>query len=265
MNNTAFIMGDSGDMTIFHNNQEHSIHNEHPNYDAILETLKSREYDLLDGLLDVAQSYQNNIQGLEITAGGDVIFNGETISGRLADRMVAFSRDGGPIESLIAFFNNIMENPSGRAVRELYGFLENQKMPITEDGCFLAYKGVANDYMDIHSGKFDNSIGQIHEVPRNQVDDDCNNTCSYGFHVGSSRYANSWARSDGRLLVVKVNPRDAVSVPNEHGAEKLRVCRYEVIGEITRREPERVLNEGYVSTCEIPDYYEDEDTYEDEW
>jgi hypothetical protein len=56
-------------------------------------------------------------------------------------------------------------------VTELYGFLEKGNLPITNDGHFLAYKKVRKDYKDCHSGTMDNSIGQVVEMERNQVDD----------------------------------------------------------------------------------------------
>jgi hypothetical protein len=78
-----------------------------------------------------------------------------------------------------------MENPSYRAVNELYGFLEKNRLPITPDGHFLAYKKVRDDYKDIHSGTMDNSVGKIVEMERNQVNDDKNQTCSSGLHFCS--------------------------------------------------------------------------------
>jgi len=41
-----------------------------------------------------------------------------------------------------------------------------------------------------------------------------------------------WYNSSGdRVVIVKVNPRDAVSVPGDHEFTKLRVCAYEVLCE----------------------------------
>jgi hypothetical protein len=119
--------------------------------------------------------------------------------------------------------------------------MENKNMPITYDGCFLAYKAVRNDYKDIYSGKFDNSVGNVCEVPRSSVDSNRDNGCGHGLHVGAIDYAKSYGgiNTDGfeggdndggnHLMICKVNPRDVVSVPTDSKFQKLRTCRYEVV------------------------------------
>lgn len=134
-----------------------------------------------------------------------------------------------------------MQNTSARAVSETYWFLENYGLPITDDGCFLAYKAVRNNYTDIYSGKFSNLIGSVVSMPRNQVDDNYGKDCSQGLHVGALDYVVSYGHfkkgepiADGgnRLLLVKVNPKDVVSVPKYEGHTKMRVCSYTVVNEI---------------------------------
>ena len=67
------------------------------------------------------------------------------------------------------------------------------------------------------------------EMERNKVDDNRDVTCSYGFHIASFDYADTFQA--GRMMIVKVNPKDVVSVPSDHGNQKCRVSRYEVVGE----------------------------------
>ena len=52
----------------------------------------------------------------------------------------------------------------------------------------LAYKKIRNNWTDIHSGTFDNSIGAVCGMPRNMVDEDSSRTCSAGLHVCSYDY-----------------------------------------------------------------------------
>lgn len=131
---------------------------------------------------------------------------------------------------LLKFLDNLMDNPSRRSVNELYSFLEHGNMPITPDGHFLGYKSVRPDMTDHYSGKFDNNIGQVLEMPRNAVCDDANHGCSYGFHVGSLEYATNFGGSDRKVVIVKVNPADVVSVPHDCDFQKMRTSRYEVVG-----------------------------------
>jgi hypothetical protein len=120
--------------------------------------------------------------------------------------------------------------------------MENKHMPITMDGCFLAYKAVRSDYKDIYSGTFNNNVGDVCSVPRNKVDNNRDNGCGHGLHVGAIDYAKSYGGIDldndgddndggNRLMICKVNPRDVVSVPSDHKFQKLRCCRYEVVAE----------------------------------
>jgi hypothetical protein len=125
---------------------------------------------------------------------------------------------------------NLMANPSYRAVNELYGFLEKNNLPITSDGHFLAYKKVREDYKDCHSGTFDNSVGKVVEMERNQVNDNKEQTCSAGLHFCSEGYLRHFGGE--RVMILKINPRDVVSIPTDYNDSKGRCCRYEVIGEV---------------------------------
>jgi hypothetical protein len=148
----------------------------------------------------------------------------------MATRMIQMLQDGFPIEPMVNFMNNLMYNPSNRSVTELYGFLEKNNLPITPDGCFLAYKKVRSDYKDVHSGTFDNSPGKTVEMDRNEVDDVADRTCSHGLHFCSKEYLHHFG--GGRTVIVKINPRDVVSIPTDYNDSKGRCCRYEVISEL---------------------------------
>jgi len=126
-----------------------------------------------------------------------------------------------------------MENPSHRAVQELYSFLEAGSMALTEDGYFLTYKKIRENWTDIHTGTFDNSIGATPNMPRNMVDEDSEKTCSNGLHVCSYDYLSHFGWSDNnRVVLCKVNPRDVVAIPKDYNNTKMRVCEYKVLQEV---------------------------------
>ena len=131
-----------------------------------------------------------------------------------------------------------MENPSKRAVDELYGFLEKNDLPITPDGQFLAYKKVRHDFKDCHTGTMDNSPGQVVSMERNQVCEDKDLTCSYGLHFCGMSYLRHFGGD--KTVIVKINPRDVVSIPSDYNEAKGRACRYEVIAEM-EGEPEEAF------------------------
>ena len=163
--------------------------------------------------------------------------------------------DGFDLVPMARFLANLMENPSMRAVEELYGFLEHGKMPITPDGHFLAYKAVNPDYTDIHTGTISNRIGEKPWMARNKVDDRSHITCSRGYHVCSFDYLPHFAHNNGHVMICKVNPRDVVSIPRDYNDTKMRVSTYEVVDEhegYYTANRENVLTNTTVATDEEP-------------
>ena len=158
----------------------------------------------------------------------------EEMSPALAKRVEYLRKENLPLTSINRFIHNLNQNPSEESKKDLYGFLEACDLPITEDGCFLAYKRVDETFHDLRTHSMDNSVGQTVCMPREQVDPDRNQTCSTGLHVCSKDYLKSF--SGDNTVVVKVNPRDVVAVPVDYHNAKMRVCRYVVIGII---EPEK--------------------------
>lgn len=165
-----------------------------------------------------------------------VEYKGESLHPVLSKRLIEMwmSKGTDGILYLVRFLENLYENPSYRAVQELYGFLDACDLPITEDGHFLAYKRVDENYMSMHANpdgtRVDNHIGQKPSMPRNKVDEDSNRTCSRGLHVCSFEYLAAFGGA--HTMCVKVNPRDVVAVPKDYNNAKMRVCLYEVVGEI---------------------------------
>lgn len=210
----------------------HTINKTHIAYDRIREAIRNGDWDTVKNLIEpqkVILEYGNG----NIAIQGDKLFwKGEEFHSTLSDRIIQMFQDGFSVEPMVNFMENLMQNPSKRAVTELYGFLEKGQLPITPDGCFLAFKKVRADYKDIHSGKFDNSVGKVVEMERNRVDDDKDRTCSTGLHFCSQKYLNCFGGHDSRTMILKINPRDVVSIPSDYGDTKGRCCRYEVIGEL---------------------------------
>jgi len=188
----------------------------------------------------------------------EVSYQGETLPSVLAAKIRAIVNEGLPISLFGKFWENLQKNPSASSVRELYEFLAYKELPITEDGCFLAYKGLSSDYWSISgntktkvtkgtvdaSGRIFNGIGEEIEVRRFDVDDNRNVHCSFGLHVGSLDYAKDFAQ--GRLVVVKVNPKDVVSVPTDYSCQKCRVSAYKVVDDFEKEIVASVTDENAV-------------------
>lgn len=193
--------------------------------------------------------------GFEVVE-GDVFYKGEKLPNALATKVKSIVREGLPLTHFEKFWENLSLNPSSTSINELVDFLEYKELPITEDGHFIAYKGVKADFYSIHgnsntkvikgtvngSGQILNSVGEEIEVTRRDVDDDRNNHCSFGLHVGALAYASSFG-SGGKLLIVKVNPKDVVSVPKDYSCQKCRVSAYKVVAEYTAEIESPVVDE----------------------
>lgn len=237
----SWIMSNTGTISLYLNGEIYSVRSDHVNYDKVVQALKTKSYSVLPDLINVANAVVKHAERCRLSgetgvsvANGQVLYNGEVVHDYVADKIVDFVRDGFDFAPLTKFLGNLMANPSKKSVDNLYRFLESNDMPITEDGCFLAYKRVRDDYKDMYEGKFDNSVGQTVKMPRNKVEDDPSITCSHGLHVASLRYArDEYNSGQGRLVICKVNPKDVVSVPTDYANAKMRVCEYEVVQDYT--------------------------------
>ena len=193
---------------------------------------------------------------------GAIWFDGEPVDSRLSDRMVKMaSKDDNPA-ALMKFWRRLQNNPSMRSVEQLYGFLENKGIPLDAEGYILAYKSINSDYKDHHTGKCDNTVGQVLAMSRNRISDDPNQACHYGYHVGALEYASTFGGSGSRIVICRVDPADVVCVPYDHSMQKVRVCRYEVMSEQERPD---FMSDTYEEVEPEDDDYSDESYDSDGW
>lgn len=252
--NVAYMLTASG-ITVHFNGRPYMFNKTSPNYRLILDALKAKDTAQLEVALDirktVADATQRAVAGISddlVVNGTQVTFRGRNVTGALADRIVASITEGLDVAPIRNFLRNLFENPSKRSVDETFGFAQHNNLPLTEDGHLLAYKKVRGDYLDCHSGTISNAVGQIVEMARNEVDDDQNRTCSSGLHFCSYEYLSHFGGE--RIVVLKINPRDIVSIPTDYNNSKGRCCRYEVVDELAvdnRYQPVSPLRDGIVS------------------
>ena len=235
----AMITNSTG-ATVVIGTQVHTIAKDHPNFEEIQEAYADQSrHGELESLISVTKAINTLAAGTNIRVENGKLFYGDReMRTGLARRIIQMFKEGreNAAAPLVAFMENVMLNPSFRAVEGLYEWLEKSNLPITPDGHFIAWKMVRSDYRDIHSGKFDNSVGKVVEIPRNQVDENPDKTCSYGLHFCSNEYLDSGYARGGRTVMVKVNPKDVGAFPRDYNTSKGRCCRYEVIEEVTREE-----------------------------
>jgi hypothetical protein len=236
----------------------------HPNHSLVREALEwegSEFTHTLDDILDLMKpitKVATAVKGTRITVTDDqVLFDGQPLHGTIVERILAGNR----VDNLVKFLDKLMDNPSHRAVNQLYGFLEANNHAITADGDFVAYKIVRADYRDLYSGRFDNSPGTTVSVPRNAVDEDPDRTCSSGLHVCGFYYLDHYGsvrNGTDRVVSVVINPKDVVAVPRDYNNAKMRVSSYTVLEDITDKVKDKV---GTIVGLDHPlsyeDYYDD--------
>jgi len=204
----------------------------HIAYVKIVDALKAQDWDALRDLVEPKKAIVNFGKGYVSINDNKVFWKGQPFHNALANRMIEMFQDGFPIDPMVRFMENLMLNPSKRSVDQVYGFLEKNKLPLTEDGYFLAYKKVRKDYKDIHSGTISNHIGAVVTMDRNLVDDNPDSHCSSGLHFCSESYLQHFGSYGDPVMILKINPADVVSIPTDYNGAKGRCCRYEVVGQV---------------------------------
>lgn len=233
MKQTAYpYMIQGSNIVVVVGSKSHTINKTHISYTKVLAAIKANDWDTVNDVIDPKKVVIDFGAGNVSIEGTKLFWKDKELNSSLATRMINMLQDGFPIEPMVAFMENLMLNPSRRAVTELYGFLEKNNLPITPDGHFLAFKKIKLDYTDVYTGKMDNSVGKVVEMERNEVNDDKEQTCSAGLHFCSRDYLGHFGGE--RIVIVKINPADVVSIPTDYNDSKGRACRYEVIDEIDK-------------------------------
>lgn len=249
------LQGDN--ISIVIDNKPYNINKTHVSFADIKQAIKEQNWPVVKKLVDVRRIIAEYTQGNINVYEGKVFWKETELHGVIVDRIVTMFKEGFSVEPIALFIDNLMQNQSKRAITELYGFLEKGNMPITPDGCFLAYKRVNDQYMDIHSRsvcnkpaalwtKEDNAtpvkkVGNVTttinkngftevSMPREKVDDNQHNTCSHGLHFCRMDYLPNF--TGDRTIIVRINPKDVVSIPTDYNSTKGRCCKYEIVGEI---------------------------------
>jgi hypothetical protein len=236
-----YIISDSGVVNAFVGGEAYTFDKNHHNYNALIRHLKSGNVEHFEAAYDVASSVEHFCDGYVHVKNGTLNWNGIPMPELFTDRILDMKKEGFDFDSMLNFMCNLNDNPSDKSILELFDFMQNKNLPITQDGHFLAYKAVRPDFKDIYSGSIDNSVGEVVEVDRSKVDSNRNRHCGAGLHVGAIDYVTSYGGinldnhddNDGdggnQIVICKVNPADVVSVPSDAKFQKLRACRYEVV------------------------------------
>lgn len=230
----------------------------HPNFLRISQALFRGEdaSEFLDATISLEKVIVNLSSRISLV--NDVLhFDGDPVYNGLATTIQRYHAEGREATNLVRLMERLALNPSANSREQLFNWTQAQSMTIDTDGFIIGYKGVSTrdndqDYLDDEgnplfpldkypylssgsghgivdgieiNGRLPMGEGVTVEMPRNEVNDNPNEGCSTGLHVGDYTYAKGYAHA-GALLEVRFDPADVVSVPRDCGFAKLRCCRY---------------------------------------
>ncbi|UYD59404.1 hypothetical protein HPMBJEAJ_00305 [Aeromonas phage avDM6] len=207
----------------------------HPAFDEAFKILiETNDVIRAASMLSIKKAIETYVKGDIKIVGNTLTYKDVVLDTNMTRRVVEMWKTGEDIDAMINFLTRLVKNPRREAVYELFDFLKHNDIKITEDGFFLAYKRIRDDYTDIWTGTFDNSIGASPRMEPFEVDADRKNECSCGLHVASAGYIPYYSRRENdRVIMVKVDPANVVAIPEGYDHAKLRTWTYDVIKEVT--------------------------------
>lgn len=248
-------------ITVVFDGKQYTVTADNPNFEQTQAAFLAQDWTAVFDNIQIINAIKRAStmhKDIEVTD-TQVFFKGVEVHGVIVDRILDFIKTGADFTYLVRFLEKLHLNPSSRAVEELYGFLEHRNLPITQNGNFMAYKGLRPDYFSCHAGKavliqgktsesgqIYNGVGCTIEMQRNQVDDNRDHYCSYGLHAGSLDYATNFGQI---TVLVEINPADVVSIPRDYNSQKLRTCKYVVIADYERPLENGLYTSNYDEKC----------------
>ena len=247
----SFIKDNNNNWSVLVNGALHNFDSTHRRYNELKQAILDEDESTLVTLL-ATNSFKDWSDGVFTVTPDKTYYHNIEVDPYIHKLIVKCFKENLEVKYLLNFVKNLYINTSDRVIKELLPFLQMHNISITDDGHFLAYKGLSGDYKDVWTGKVDNSIGVINYMHRKDVNDDKTVCAAGGYHVGSYAYAKNYSR--GQLVICKVSPADVVCVPEEFDLGKIRTCKYEVLCDCTKE-----LEIGVYSAEELK---QDEQGYE---
>lgn len=212
----------------------YNINKDHHQFRQILDNILAGDFEGAISLTDSAKAIKKWSGGNLEISGNSVLYKGNEVTNKLVDRILSMMDSGdNDFERYALFLDKVLEQQSYQTRERIMDFVACGSVQLAEDGDVIAFKNVREDYFDKHSGTFRNMIGDTPQMPRSEVDDDHQHTCSKGLHVCSAKYLKSFWGTSGRTMLVHVDPRDFVAIPYDYEDSKARVCEYVVVEEVT--------------------------------
>lgn len=224
----------SDSITLVYGSETSQISSDHPSFYEIRRHIIDSEFLEAHTAMNVSNAIESWAEGGLTIEFGEVVYEGLTLTGKLVDRIIDCMAAGDlEFERLARFLVLLRDQPSFKTRERLMDFAANKQLDLTMGGCIVAFKNVDDEFMDKHSRTFRNRVGDVVEMPREDVDDDHSNACSNGLHVCSPEYLRGFWGTSGQTMRVVVEPKDFVAIPYDYNDSKARVCKYTVVENVT--------------------------------
>lgn len=280
MGNIPYSITPNG-ITFVHKGSPRIVNKQNANFEALKTAVLAGDEETVEKLADIRKFIAQVTNGDVSITNDEVYFRNVKVPEYLAHRILEHVKNKDPIDSLCRFVEKLFENPDNRIIDQLFNWLEIGSMPLFSDGDILAYKMIRSDYfshaIDNRTGtRMFQGIGEVVSMNRVDCDSNPNQVCSTGLHFCSYEYLPKYGNmvyDDGnRVIIVKINPKNVVSIPVDYNFTKGRCCEFEVVGEVpfdelaTKFNLTRVVSSfGTYNSDEeddLEDDYEEEETRE---
>jgi len=267
--------------TVIVNTNVYQFDQENCHYDELVRAISEENVDVFLDYIARGEAIKKWSDGDFQFEQGVLLYNGSEVEEVITDRIIQMMKEEFDHKPLLRFLERLYQNPSYRAVTELYKFLMHKYLPITNDGMLLAYKAVAiyygvdfvnkdgitvskGDYVDKYTRQIRNNVGDTPSMLRFKVQDNCTIPCDHGLHLGAASYAENYANNGDALIICRVDPMNVVSIPEDSQYQKMRCCGYEVVG-VYKERMEKAVHDEYDDEDDQYEEYEEEEDEEDMW
>ncbi len=243
MNRIPFITTAMG-LNVIINGESRLIPSDHEHYVTVLNGLRAGNYAIV-ALLDELKRKIEDFDGVDFQLShGELLFRGQPYENKFVTEQVFRMLDAGiSAKPLLNFLEKVEQNPNPDSVKDLWLFLSNDGIALSDEGDVLAFKYVTKvseipdtdgdkanllamgaEYTDSHSQKFNYTPGQVPFIPRHLVGYDPSKNCGVGLHIGNLSYV----KNQRYILAVSFSPADVGSIGRgENG--KIRVSRFKCL------------------------------------
>lgn len=125
----------------------------------------------------------------------------------------------------------------GHSAPDLLRFMERGDLPVSDDGCILAYKVLQSMpdkpgyFVDCHTRKVQQRVGSYVCQDEKLISKNRTDECGTGLHIARRGYLGGF--SGNVIVLAKIRPEDVIVVPS-YDSNKIRVRGYHILSKVPK-------------------------------